>query len=311
VIDPSGPSREGNASRYEAAGGSPTSGVNAVYDDRALAADTLSIEPPADGGEAADGEAVDDEAGRTRAGRGTGKRQRSRRRGRSARQRRSWRLSFFALAMAGVVALAAWALFGSRLLVVRTVQITGTRLVPRSAVLAAAGVEPGAPLIEVNAGQVASRIDAIRQVRSAQVTRSWPDRLVIVVHERSPAVAVTAPGGGWDMVDADGVIVTWATSRPASLPVYTATVPVTALRDDPDLGAAAAVLAGLPAQLRGSVKSVSAPSPDQVTFQLAGGITVVWGGTDRTAAKAQELTALERTGSHYYDVSAAGVLVTK
>jgi hypothetical protein len=194
VIDPSGPSREGNASRYEAAGGSPTSGVNAVYDDRALAADTLSIEPPADGGEAADGEAVDDEAGRT------GKRQRSRRRGRSARQRRSWRLSFFALAMAGVVALAAWALFGSRLLVVRTVQITGTRLVPRSAVLAAAGVEPGAPLIEVNAGQVASRIDAIRQVRSAQVTRSWPDRLVIVVHERSPAVAVTAPGGGWDMV---------------------------------------------------------------------------------------------------------------
>jgi cell division protein FtsQ len=191
------------------------------------------------------------------------------------------------------------------------VVITGTKLVPRSEVLAAAGVEPGTPLIEVNAGQVTSRIDAIRQVRSAQVTRSWPDRLVIVVQERTPAVAVTAPGGGWDMVDADGVIVRWATSDPASLPVYTATVPVTSLRGDPDLSAAAAVLAGLPARLRGSVKSVTAPSPDQVTLQLSGGITVVWGGADRTAAKAQELTALERTGSHYYDVSAAGVLVTK
>lgn len=306
MTDPSGPSREGNASRYEAAGGSPTSGVKAVYDDRDLAVGTLSIEPPADG----DGDG-DGAAGRTRLDHGTGERQRSRRGGGSARPRRSWRPAFVALAMAGAVALAAWALFGSQLLVVRTVQITGIKLVPRSAVLAAAGVEPGTPLIEVNAGQVASRIDAIRQVHSAQVTRSWPDRLVIAVRERTPAVAVSAPGGGWDMVDADGVIVTWATSHPVSLPVYTATVPVTALRGDPDLGAAIAVLAGLPAHLRGSLTSVSAPSPDQVTFQLPGGITVVWGGTDRTAAKARELTTLERTGSHYYDVSAAGVLVTK
>jgi cell division protein FtsQ len=301
VTDPSGPSREGNAPRYEAAGGSPTSGVNAVYDARALADDPLSAEPAADDGEPA--ESAQAPASKPAP--------RSRRRGRSARQRRSWRLTFFTLALAGVVAVAVWALFGSRLLVVRSVEITGTRLVPRSEVLAAAGVEPGTPLIEVNAGQVASRIDAIRQVRGARVTRSWPDRLVIVVTERTPAVAVTAPGGGWDMVDADGVIVSWATSHPASLPVYTATAPVTSLRGDPDLSAAATVLAGLPAQLRGSVKSVTAPSPDQVTLQLSGGMTVVWGDTDRTAAKAQELTALERTGSHYYDVSAAGVLVTK
>jgi cell division protein FtsQ len=301
VTDPSGPFREANASRNEAAGGSPTSGLNAVYDARALADDPSSAEPAADDGELAESAPVP----------GSAERPRSRSRGRSARQRRSWRLTFFALAMAGVVALAVWALFGSRLLVVRSVVITGTKLVPRSEVLAAAGVEPGTPLIEVNAGRVAARVDAIRQVRSAQVTRSWPGRLVIVVQERTPAVAVTAPGGGWDMVDADGVIVRWATSHPASLPVYTATVPVTSLRGDPDLSAAAAVLAGLPAQLKGSVKSVTAPSPDQVTFQLSGGITVVWGGADRTAAKAQELTALERTGSHYYDVSAAGVLVTK
>jgi cell division protein FtsQ len=301
VTDPSGPTREATASRYDAAGGSPTSAVNAVYDARALTDDRSSAEPAADDGESAESAPV----------RETAKRPRSRRRGRSAWQRRSWRLTFFALSLAGVAALAVWALFGSRLLVVRSVVITGTKLVPRSEVLAAAGVEPGRPLIEVNARQVASRIDAIRQVRSAQVTRSWPGRLVIVVQERTPAVAVTAPGGGWDMVDADGVIVRWATSHPASLPVYTATVPVTSLRGDPDLSAAAAVLAGLPAQLKGSVESVTAPSPDQVTFQLSGGITVVWGGADRTVAKAQELTALERTGSHYYDVSAAGVLVTK
>jgi cell division protein FtsQ len=213
--------------------------------------------------------------------------------------------------MTGIIAFAVWALYGSRLLVVRSVVVTGTHMVPRSAVLAASGVEPGTPLIRVNAGQVAARVDAIRQVRSAQVTRSWPDRVVIVVRERTPALAVAAPGRGFDLVDADGVIVRWAASPPAGLPLYPATVPVASLRGDPDLGAAAAVLGDLPARLRHSVESVTVPSPDQVTLQLSGGITVVWGGTDRTTAKAQELTVLMRTHSHYYDVSAEGILVTK
>jgi cell division protein FtsQ len=279
VTEPSGPSREGKASHYEAAGGSPTSGVNAVYHDHGSSPDdTLS------GGD---------------------------RRSRSARQRRSWRIVFFTLAMTSVVALGLWALYGSRLLVVRSVTVSGTKLVPRSEVLAVAGVTPGTPLILVNAGQVASRIDAIRQVSSARVTRSWPDRLVIVVRERIPAVAVTAPGGGFDLVDSDGVIVRWGASRPASLPLYSPAVPVTSLRGDPDLRATAAVLAALPAHLGHSVQSVTAPAPDQVTLQLSGGITVVWGGAGQMAAKAQELTALMRTHSSYYDVSAPGILVTK
>ena len=102
--------------------------------------------------------------------------------------------AWFALAAAGVIGAAVWVLFGSRLLVVRSVIVTGTHLVPRSEVLAAAGVEPGTPLIRVNTAQVAARIDTIRQVRSALVRRSWPDRVVIVVRERTAALALTAPG---------------------------------------------------------------------------------------------------------------------
>ena len=213
--------------------------------------------------------------------------------------------------MTGVVAIAAWALFGSRLLVVRTVVVTGTHLVPVSEVLAVAGVEPGTPLIRVNTGQVAARVDTIRQVRSVQVTRSWPNRVLIVVRERTPALAITASGGGFDLVDADGVIVRWAAVRPAGLPVYSVTAVVASLRGDPDLAAAAAVLSELPAQLLKSVESVTAPAPDQVTLQLSGGITVLWGGTGRAAEKAEELTVLEMTHSHYYDVSAQGTLLTK
>jgi cell division protein FtsQ len=220
--------------------------------------------------------------------------------------RRGWRAAFFALAAAGVIGTAAWVLFSSPLLVVRSVTVSGTHLVPRSEVLAASGVRLGTPLIRVNTARAAARIAEIRQVRSARVTRSWPDRLAIVVRERTPELGVTAPGGGYDLVDSDGVVVRWAARDPAGLPVYASAVPADALRGDPGLAAAVAVLGELPAAVRHSVRSVSAPAPDQVTLHLAGGITVLWGDAGGAAVKARELTVLERAHMRYCDVSAAG-----
>jgi cell division protein FtsQ len=229
----------------------------------------------------------------------------------AAKGRRGWRVAFLVLAAAGIVAAAAWVLFGSPLLVVRSVIVSGTRLVPRSEVLAVAGVAAGTPMIRVNTAQVAARIDTIRQVRSVQVTRSWPNRLVITVREWTPALALKAPGGGYDLAAADGVTVEWAARRPADLPFYPAASPGVSLRGDPDFAAAVAVLGELPAELRHAVESVTAPSPDQVTLHLASGITVVWGGTDRAAAKARELAALMQTHLHYYDVSGMGSATAK
>jgi cell division protein FtsQ len=239
----------------------------------------------------------------------------------ATKRRRLWRAAFFALAAAGLLGAAAWVLFGPRLLVVRSVIVTGTHLVPRAEVLAVAGIRPGTPLIRVNTAQVAGRVDTIMQVRSARVTRSWPDRLVIVVQERTPALALTGPGkgdgevgGGYALVDADGVVVQWAARRPADLPLYPNAAATASLRGDPDLAAAAAVLAELPAWLRHSVVSITAPAPDQVTLRLAGPryqITVLWGGTDSAAAKTAELAALLRTHMRYYDVSAPGSVLTK
>jgi cell division protein FtsQ len=217
---------------------------------------------------------------------------------------------FFALAMAGILAGVAWALLGSRLLVVRSVVVTGTHLVPASEVIAVAGVQPGTPLIRVNTAQVAARVETISQVRSAEVSKSWPDRLVITVRERTPALAVRA-AAGYDLVDAAGVVVRWSATRPAGLPLYLTATSPGALRGDAGLGAAAAVLTELPAELRGSVYSVTAQSPYLVTLRLSGGVTVVWGSTDRAAAKAEVLRILMRTGARYYDVSAQGTAVTR
>jgi cell division protein FtsQ len=223
-------------------------------------------------------------------------------------------VAFFALLAAGVIVVAGWVVFESPLLAVRSVTVSGTRLVARSEVLAVAGVEPGTPLIRVDTAQAAARIAMIRQVRGARVTRSWPDRVVIVVRERIPVLDLTAPGGGHDLVDGDGVVVRWSARRAPGLPLYSTTVLVAALRGNPDLAAAAAVLAELPSSLRHSVVSVTAPDPDQVTLGLAGPggrVTVVWGGPGRAAAKAGELAVLMRSRMSYYDVSAPGSVLAR
>ncbi len=274
---PGGRCRDGEASGYSSVGDSAVSAGHAVLSDRTRSA----------------GSVPRDKTTRRR-----------------VKPRRRWRAALFALALAAIVAGAAWALLGSRLLAVRSVVVTGTRLVPQSEVLAVAGIKPGTPLIRVNTAQVAARVETIQQVQSAQVTRSWPDRVVIAVRERSPALAVPAPGGGFDLVDPDGVIVQSAARRPPGLPLYLTTAVVSSLRGDPDLGAAAAVLGELPAQLRASVISVTAPGPDQVTLRLDHGVTVLWGGTDYAQEKAQELGLLMPTHASYYDVSAPGTAVT-
>jgi cell division protein FtsQ len=219
---------------------------------------------------------------------------------------------FFALATLGLVAGVVWALLGSRLLVVRSVQVTGTHLVPASAVTAAADVPDGTPLLRVDTAAVERRVEAIRDVASARVTKSWPNTLVIAVRERVPAVAVRMSGGGYDLLDTTGVVVRWAARKPASLPAYLTSQPGNGLRGDPDLGAATAVLAALPRWLAGSVADVSAPSPGQVTLRLRDRVTIVWGSDSRNGQKSDELKILmHQARARYYDVSAEGTVVTR
>ena len=223
---------------------------------------------------------------------------------------RRWLAVLLLVAVLGIAGGVAWALLGSRFFSVRSVVVTGTHLVPESEVLAVADVEPGTPLIRVNTARIAARVLTIRQVRSVRVSTSWPDRVVIAVQERTSALAVALPGGGFDLIDADGVVVRSAATRPRGLPLYSTTAAPSSLRGNPDVGAAAAVLGELPASLRSSVSSVTAPSPDQVTLQLRSGVTILWGGADDAAAKAEELAVLMPTHAHYYDVSSPTTAVT-
>lgn len=218
-----------------------------------------------------------------------------------------WRLAFFGLLVLGVAAAAVWALFGSRLLVVRHVEVTGTALVPAAQIRAAAAVRPGIPLVDVNTGAIARRVEQIDAVASAQVSRSWPDTIVITVRDRTPVLAV-AVAGQYELIDGAGVTVRWASRKPAWMPLLTA--PPAVLRGSPAIGAAVGVLRELPSRLRAQVRSVTAASADAVTLHLADGITVRWGGTGQAALKAAELAELMRTHATYYDVSDPSTAVT-
>jgi cell division protein FtsQ len=245
------------------------------------------------------------------AGRGPGAAPRERAR----RPRTRWRAAFFALAGVVIAGGVGWALLGDRVFVVRSVTVTGTHLLAPLQVIAAADVPPGTPLLSVDAGTVTRRVEAIPNVASVTVTEDWPDHLVIAVTERVPAMAVRMAGGGYDLVDPSGVIVRSTKTRPAALPVLVTSLLGSALRGNPEVAAAAGVLAELQPWLARQVAEVSAATvtagPKQVTLSLRDGKAVQWGSTDNAAQKNRELSILLSGQVRDVDVSAPDTVVTK
>jgi len=224
---------------------------------------------------------------------------------------RHWKAVLVALTALVIVGAMAWALFGSRLLVVRSVRVVGNGTeIPASQVLAAAHVTGGQPLIRVDTGAIARRVAQLRQVQSAQVSKDWPTTVVITVQLRRPLFVLPVQGG-YALVDAFGVNVRDATSRPPGLPLLTVNTDSGTLRNSPAVRAAAAVLAELPRRAARQVRGVTTGGPNDVSVKLANGAIVIWGGAERGSFKAAELQILMRRPARVYDVSGVGTAVTK
>jgi cell division protein FtsQ len=220
-----------------------------------------------------------------------------------------WRAAFFALAGGGILAIAVWAVLGSSLFVVHSVTVRGSGVLPSAEVVRAAAIRPGTPLARVNTAAAARRVEAITQVQSAQVSRDWPDTVVVSVTLRRPALAV-ASGGGYTLIDKFGVALSHTAQQPPGTVLLTPAQPPASLRGNRGVLAAVTVLGQLPPQVRSEVTAVTAQSPDAVTLHLRGGITVVWGSTSRSAAKAAELLILMQTKASFYDLSDPATAVT-
>jgi len=238
---------------------------------------------------------------------------------------------FFAGAAVLIVGVMAWALLGSSLLVVRSVRVAGNgTAVPAGQVLAAAQVTHGQPLIWVDTGAISRRVEQLRQVQSAQVSKNWPTTLVITVQLRKPAFAlplggVAGPGpalggvagpepaehGSYALVDPFGVSVRVVARKPPGLPVLTVNTTSRSLRGSAAVRAAATVLGELPHRIAKQVRGVTTGGPNDVSVTLDNGAVVVWGGAERGKIKAKELRVLMRRHARVYDVSGVGTAMTR
>jgi cell division protein FtsQ len=107
-----------------------------------------------------------------------------------------------ALAAATAVGLAGhWVLTAPRFAVL-AVDVRGASRLPAERVLEVAGIVRGTNLWRIDPAQVRARLEALPEIRRADVVRALPNRLSIVVEERRPFTLVHAARLHW--LDEDG-----------------------------------------------------------------------------------------------------------
>jgi cell division protein FtsQ len=204
-----------------------------------------------------------------------------------ARRWLAWKPVLAVVLLIAVLVGAVWLVFFSSYLAVQGVQVTGVHQLSASEVRAAADVQEGQPLARVDLDRIRSRVEAMAPVRSADVTREWPDQVRIVVEERVP-VAVVEIGGQLRGMDAEGVIFRDYAKAPPDLPRVTSG-PGT---DSEALREAALVVAALPADLATKVDHVEVTTVDEISLVLRDDRTVEWGSAEESDEKAEVLAAL-------------------
>ncbi|MEU6710845.1 FtsQ-type POTRA domain-containing protein [Nonomuraea sp. NPDC046802] len=218
------------------------------------------------------------------------------------------RTAFLVLLTAGVVGSAAWLVFFSPVLGVRSVEIVGNLTVPSERIKQQAGVADLHPLATVDLAGVEGRVLGIRQLASAKVDRLWPGTLKIEVVEREPVAGVQV-GDKVAVVDKQGVVIEVKSSVPPMLPLLKVDRPA---EGDPVMMAALQVVQAVPDVVAPRVRQVRAGTAEGVSLVLSDGRTVIWGGTDRPEEKGRILASLlKREKAKVYDVSSPDVVTLK
>lgn len=230
--------------------------------------------------------------------------QRSRRRFSQRVRARRWRLLkrvLLVLTALGLVAVGVWLVFFSSVLAVTGSEVNGTEVLSEREVLRVAEVPTGVPVATVDLDAIKARVEELAAVRSADVSRAWPDTVSIDVTEREAVVAVDRDGT-WQGVDEQGVVFRDFAEQPAGLP----TVRMRASTSVEALAEAAQVVGSLPVGILRRVESLDVGSIDRIALTMRGGERVNWGSADQAEDKGRVLQVLLRRKASVYDVTAPG-----
>lgn len=222
-----------------------------------------------------------------------------------ARRWLTWKYVVAALALVGVLVGGIWLVLFSSVLSVHQVEVRGTEELTPAEVRAVAGLSLEDPLARVDLDAVRSRVQALAQVRSAEISRQWPDTVVIDVEERV-AIATVEIGGDLRGLDLEGVVFDDYAKAPVGLPRVETSLDAgqEALRE------AAAVVSALPEDIATMVDHVEVASVDQLSLVLRDERVVLWGSAEESDVKAEVLAGMLRgraaASATTYDVSVPG-----
>jgi cell division protein FtsQ len=189
---------------------------------------------------------------------------------------------------------------------VQTVDVVGNTHETAGQVIAMSGLDDHPPMLTLNGGKISDAISELRWVSSVTVTRHWPHRVTLTVHERTP-VAVAPDGVGvLHLVDGSGHQLDPATVG-VDLPHLAAVGGEAEWPFDRWARPAATVARRLPTAFAGHVRTVSVDVKGRVTLHFTTPVTFYIGPIDRLHAKFVAIASVlaERTlGPHsYVDVS--------
>lgn len=217
---------------------------------------------------------------------------------------RRWRLLkrvLLVLAAIGLVAGGVWLVFFSSVTEVKGTEVHGITVLSEGDVRRAAQVSSAVPVATIDLDAIQARVEELAPVRSADVSRAWPDAISIEVTERQAVVAVDREGA-WRGVDDQGVVFRDYAEQPKGLPwvQMRATTSVEALAE------AVQVVGSLPGDILQRVERLDVGSIDRIVLHLRGGARVSWGSADQASDKARVLQVLLQRKGSVYDVTAPG-----
>ena len=242
------------------------------------------------------------EPGSARAVRAEGRTRRRFARRQWARRWLSLRYVVALLLVVALVATSVYLVFFSTTLQVKRVEVVGNDLLSDARVREIADVPIGDQLALVDLARADARVGALAEVKSVDVTRTWPDVVRIAVVERT-AVAVVELAGRIRGLDAEGIVFREYKSVPKGMPRIR---PGSAAGTDA-LQEAATVVSALPKDLATRVDHVEVATVDQITLVLRDQRQVLWGSAEESELKAEVVDKLlAAQEASFYDVSVPG-----
>ena len=237
-------------------------------------------------------------------------RDRFERRAASARRRPRliWSVAVATLLLVGLVAWLGWY---SPVFTADSVAVEGVTKAQADQVRQVAAVPLGGPVMRVDTGAVAARLEADRQWADVAVEHRLPHTITITARAREAALAVRTPTGTVEVVDDTGFVFRTLDAPPSGVPLVASGATSVSRAA---VTAALQALTALDPSSRKNVSGVTVSAADQVTFTLTvngARKTVVWGGPGDAATKARLVAILVAQPGSTVDVSVPSSPVTR